>query len=181
VAQIQIVDAAGAAELTPALTQVYAAAFAEPPYGRDAGESERFANVFATHRSRNGFVLAAAQDAGTVVGFTYGYLGRAGEWWHDRVAAAIDPRAHDPWLTPGHLEIVELAVSPSHRRRGIGGQLLDALLEAGGAPTAVLSSRIDAPALEFYLRRGWRRIGELRFSEGGPVYAVLAFDARPGR
>jgi|tagenome__1003787_1003787.scaffolds.fasta_scaffold20987937_7 ribosomal protein S18 acetylase RimI-like enzyme len=167
--------------MAAALTDVYAAAFAEPPYGRDGGEAERFAGIFDAHRSRAGFVLAIAEERDVVVGFTYGYRGREGEWWHDRVVGAVDPRAHDPWLLPGHLEVVELAVSPSHRRQGIGEGLLAAVLAASGAPTAVLSSRVDAPALRFYLHRGWQRIGELRFSEGGAVYAILALDARPGR
>ena len=44
----------------------------------------------------------------------------------------------------------------------------------------MLSTRVDAPALDFYARRNWQAIGELRFAETGPVYVILARDLRPG-
>jgi ribosomal protein S18 acetylase RimI-like enzyme len=164
---------------TPRLVGVYAAAFAEPPHLQGKGDSERFRAVFRSHRPRRGFLLAAARSADGLHGFAYGYLGGSGEWWHDHVAAGIDPAQTERWLRPGHLEVVELAVDPAYQRQGLGEQLLDTLTAESGASRAVLSTRVDAPAIGFYTRRGWRCIGELRFTRSGPLYAILARELRP--
>src|ERR671936_2380841 len=43
------------------------------------------------HAGREGFVfLGAFEPGGRLVGFVYGYTGAPGQWWYDRVAAALD-------------------------------------------------------------------------------------------
>src|SRR3954469_3424350 len=152
------------------VVDTYGSAFAEPPYDRAESDAQRFRSVLQTHRERKGFVIAVAEDEGEGAGFAYGYQGGPGEWWHDRVAGGVGAAARARWLGPGHLEIVELAVRPQRRRAGLGGALLDAVIEAGGCPRAVLSTRVDAPAYDFYGRRGWQEIGRLRFGDRGALY-----------
>src|ERR671934_2630699 len=44
------------------------------------------------HAGREGFLfLGAFEPGGRLVGFVYGYTGASGQWWYDRVAAALDP------------------------------------------------------------------------------------------
>jgi ribosomal protein S18 acetylase RimI-like enzyme len=179
-AEVSLLRPDALTEAMPRLVEIYAAAFSEPPHVQSDGEPERFRAVLADHRMRDGFLLAAASEDDELHGFAYGYPGGPGEWWHDRVAAAIDPAQAAHWLAPGYLEVVELAVAPSHQRRGLGESLLDTLTASSGASCAVLSTRVDAPALDFYARRNWQAIGELRFAETGPVYVILARDLRPG-
>lgn len=140
---------------------------------------ERVREILPRHVGREGFRLVTARDDENVLaGFSYGYFGGAGQWWHDIVVDACSPEARDRWLAPGHFELVELHVRASHRRQGVGGRLHDAVLEGLAGRTAVLSTQTwNEPALTLYRARGWRVIvPELRFTGGGDPYSVLALD-----
>lgn len=52
-----------------------------------------------------------------------------------------------------------LYIDPEHARKGIGGRLLEATVEKIGAPARLKCLSRNQPALDFYLRRGWRVIG----------------------
>ena len=131
------------------------------------------------HAERAGFTfLLARTDDGRVAGFTYGYRGEPGQWWHDRVARAMDEGQRARWLSPGHFEYVELHVRPELQGRGIGGRLHDELLaRQTGSPTAVLSTQVDNErALRLYRRRGWQVVvPELDFGSG-QRYSILGRD-----
>ena len=135
---------------------------------------ERFAEILPRHVGRRGFRFVAAEENSRLVGLAYGYEGGRGEWWHDRVAAALGSRGAD-WLAPGHFEFVELMVAPEVEGRGIGGSLHDALLAEAPGPTAVLSTqRSNERGLKFYRRRGWETIVEdMDFGEGFEPFVVL--------
>ena len=75
--------------------------------------------------TRDGFKFLGAFAESRLAGFVYGYRGGPGQWWHDRVAAALGPEGTERWLPPAHLEFTELHVRPEFRRRGIGGGLHD--------------------------------------------------------
>jgi ribosomal protein S18 acetylase RimI-like enzyme len=117
---------------------------------------ERLDEIFPRHAVRDGFRMITAREGDRLVGLAYGYLGGPGEWWHDRVSAAMTPEQRAEWLPPGHFELVELMVSPAERRRGLGGRLHDAVLAGLEAPTAVLSTQVfNESALVLYRSRGW--------------------------
>jgi [ribosomal protein S18]-alanine N-acetyltransferase len=63
-------------------------------------------------------------------------------------------------------DVQTLGVAPAAQRRGVGGLLLDALLDAaraGGASAVLLEVRADnAPAQALYAARGFERIGVRR-------------------
>jgi ribosomal protein S18 acetylase RimI-like enzyme len=135
----------------------------------DASRS-RIDEILPRHVSREGFRFFGAFSDERLVGFVYGYLGARGQWWHDRVAAALGRNATDHWLAPGHFEFTELHVRAEYRRRGIGGKLHDTVLDGIDAPTAVLSTQTDnEPALALYRARGWDVIVPyLDFGSGRP-------------
>jgi ribosomal protein S18 acetylase RimI-like enzyme len=144
-----------------------------------ATEDERLAEILPRHSARRGFRFLAARDGESkLAGFAYGYSGGPGEWWHDRVAAALGPNRATRWLTPGHFEFVELGVRPDLRRRGLGRRLHDDLLAVVHAPTAVLSTERDnAPALALYHGCGWQVIlDEIDFGPDSPPFVVLGKD-----
>jgi ribosomal protein S18 acetylase RimI-like enzyme len=95
------------------------------------------------HTERPGFravgAFAEFPDGERLVGFGYGYLTAPGQWWHDQVRAALDRRTAKKWL-PDSFEVCELHVHPDHQSRGLGRQLLHALLADLTQPVALLST-----------------------------------------
>lgn len=140
---------------------------------------DRVSEILPRHASRDGFRFIGAFEDEHLVGFVYGYRGAAGQWWHDRVASALGAAGAAGWLGPGHFELTELHVAAEHRRRGIGGALLDAVLAGLDAPTAVLSTQTDnEPALALYRQRGWDVIvPALDFGSGRP-FLIMGKDLR---
>lgn len=131
---------------------VYDAAFADTA----RGPSPDFLTVeLAPHRQREGFAFVGAVEEDGLVGFVYGYTGRRGQWWSDRVADRAPAELVDTWIG-GHLEVVELAVRPEARGRGVGAALMTALLRDRPEPCALLSTwQHDGPARRLYERLGW--------------------------
>jgi ribosomal protein S18 acetylase RimI-like enzyme len=128
--------------------------------------------------------LTALAD-GELAGFTYGFHGENGQWWHDMVAAALATRsraalssvesaAPRTWLADS-LEVAELHVLPRWQGHGIGRSLLLSLTTGRPERTAVLSTA-DAPTRA---RRLYRGLGftdlltDFRFSGSEPPYAVM--------
>jgi ribosomal protein S18 acetylase RimI-like enzyme len=143
---------------------------------------DRLTEILPRHTSRDGFRFIGAFEDARLLGFVYGYLGGAGQWWHDRVAEALGAAGAARWLGPGHFEFTELHVRAERRRQGLGGTLHDAVLAGLAAPTAVLSTQTDnEPALALYGRRGWKVIVPyLDFGSGRP-FLIMGKDlhARP--
>jgi ribosomal protein S18 acetylase RimI-like enzyme len=142
--------------------------------------SVRLGEILERHSRREGFTFLAAQDDGAIAGFTYGYRGSAGEWWHDLVSGAMDEEQRARWLVPRHFEYVELHVRPEQQGRGLGGRLHDELLaRQPESPTAVLSTQVDNErALGLYRGRGWVVVvPELDFGSGR-LFSVLGRDLR---
>jgi ribosomal protein S18 acetylase RimI-like enzyme len=177
-----------------ALVAVYAAAMSPPDRTLSGREA-----IMERHAASPGFRGLVAQADGELAGFTYGFHGETGQWWHDMVAAALATRTSAAAsaarsVTPGgwlddSFEVAELHVLPRWQGNGIGRSLL--LTVADGRPerTAVLSTA-DAPTRA---RRLYRAVGftdlltDFRFSGAEPPYAVmgatlpLAADMAPPR
>jgi ribosomal protein S18 acetylase RimI-like enzyme len=171
------------------LVAVYAAAMNAPERmlgGREA--------IMDRHAASPGFRCLTATADGVIAGFTYGFHGETGQWWHDMVAGAlaVNPVAVYPdqdqaaysgqtaggtgaaWLD-NSFEIAELHVLPPYQGMGIGRSLLLSLTSGRQERTAVLSTA-DAPTRA---RRLYRGVGftdlltGFRFSGSEPPYAVM--------
>lgn len=169
------------------LVSVYAAAMNAPERmlgGREA--------IMDRHAAGPGFRCLTATADGVIAGFTYGFHGETGQWWHDMVASALavhagtgyqDQGAHADqagggtpagWLD-NSFEIAELHVLPPYQGMGIGRSLLLSLTSGRQERTAVLSTA-DAPTRA---RRLYRGVGftdlltGFRFSGSEPPYAVM--------
>jgi GNAT superfamily N-acetyltransferase len=70
--------------------------------------------------------------------------------------------AHTPWQFHPHKYGLHLEVEPEHRRRGVGGLLLERLLEELRARAALLVRAVategDAETIDFLSRRGFREV-----------------------
>jgi ribosomal protein S18 acetylase RimI-like enzyme len=128
------------------------------------------------HTARDGFrfVGAFASDL-RLVGFVYGYTGAPGQWWYDKVAAALDEEVAPAWLDPPHFELTEIAVAPAYQGRGVGTRLHDEVLAGLPHRRALLSALAEnTRVVAFYEHRGWRiLLPELRFEPGRPLFAIL--------
>jgi ribosomal protein S18 acetylase RimI-like enzyme len=132
-------------------------------FGDKSSEQDWRDSAFDRHCGRRGFRLAAAFEGPALAGFAYGYVGDRGQYWPDRVAAALGPDLADEWVG-GHFEFVDLAVRAQHRRQGIGAALHDAILMNPPSDRALLSTDADgqSPAVRLYESRGWVALGLLQ-------------------
>jgi ribosomal protein S18 acetylase RimI-like enzyme len=166
-------------EFTSRLDQavaVYAAAMQAPP-----GVLPGRRSTMIGHAVNPGFraLLATEDESGTVAGFTYGFHGAPGQWWHDTVARAV-AAAHGgdvaaAWLADS-FEVAELHVRPEYQGHGIGADLLQRLTSGQPERTAVLSTRdADTPARRLYRGVGFADLltAFVFFPSADPPYAVM--------
>jgi ribosomal protein S18 acetylase RimI-like enzyme len=151
--------------LADLLTQAYADAFGEPPWNENLTQAADFRGRLAADVRRTGFrcVVAPGQD-GDIDGFASGWITEApfrSDRAYGQVAEQLGPDGVRERLV-GALEVDELAVRPRARRRGLGRQLLDALVTDAPDGRAWLLTRRDAAnSVEFYRRAGWREVSPL--------------------
>lgn len=150
---MKIFDGSGAAAQADAVAAVWCDAF-DPI--EDLQEWRD--TIFDRHRERESYRLAVATDASGPVGLAWGYIGRRGQFWPDRVLDRLG-RIAEHWVG-GHIEFVELAVCRRARGQGVGGRLHDALLAALPNRHALLGTSSN-PAVRLYRSRGWATLGLL--------------------
>jgi ribosomal protein S18 acetylase RimI-like enzyme len=154
-------------------------------------------SIMQRHASYRGFrALAVTAGAvgqpgapgrpGQIVGFSYGFRGADGQWWHDVVAAALTAKAGQAlaagWLGDS-FEIAEVHVHPDFHRRGIGRSMVLGLAEGRRERTAVLSTQdAESPARRLYRGLGFTDLlTGYTFPGAGVPYAVMgaALPLRP--
>jgi ribosomal protein S18 acetylase RimI-like enzyme len=121
---------------------------------------------------------AAADDPRAVIGFAYGFHGRAGQWWHDVVTGNLAARrggeAAGHWLGDS-FEFAEVHVHPDHQARGTGRAMMHTLAAGRPERTAVLST----PHGPTRARRLYRSLGfvdllpAFSFPGAGPAYTIM--------
>jgi [ribosomal protein S18]-alanine N-acetyltransferase len=81
------------------------------------------------------------------------------------------------WIVAAEVQILNIAIHPDWRRRGIGRGLVEAVLEEareeGAARVTLEVRRYNNPAIGLYERLGFRRVGERRNYYGAGEDAVL--------
>jgi ribosomal protein S18 acetylase RimI-like enzyme len=169
----------GPAEFRPSVNRfiaVYKAAM-NPPERMMAGRE----SILARHATNPGFraltAVLAAGDSPVLAGFTYGFHGAPGQWWHDIVAAELamsPPPGPGGWLADS-FEVAELHVVPAYQGSGIGRELLLRLTSGRSEHTAVLSTAdTDSRARRLYRSVGFTDLlTGFRFSGAEPPYAVM--------
>ncbi|RFB19322.1 GNAT family N-acetyltransferase [Bacillus sp. HNG] len=108
------------------------------------------------HINYDGFrgYLMKSDDEG-IIGFSYGYISRSGQYYHDILANELGPIAYEKWLEDC-FEFVELAVHPTHRNQGYGTILIHELLKEVTNKTTVLTTQVNnRSARSLYQRLGW--------------------------
>jgi ribosomal protein S18 acetylase RimI-like enzyme len=150
---------------------VYTAAM-NPPERQLAGREQIMERHAASPRFR---ALAALDASSSVVGFSYGFHGQSGQWWHDMVAGALAERNGAVGWLADSFEVAELHVLPQWQGRGIGRSLLLGVSSGRPERTAVLSTHdTESVARRLYRSAGFTDLlTGFRFSGGDPAYAVM--------
>jgi len=130
---------------------------------------------FRRHGRDDSYRGRVVVDGGDVVGFAYGCDSKPGGRYHRLLRDALSEPVSSRWLADA-FEIVELAVAPGTRRRGLGTRLIETVLDGTDRRTAVLTAkRHNERARGFYDATGWTPLHE-PFVVAGVELAVLGLD-----
>lgn len=160
-AEVRTVEAGELNRYAEGIRDVYARAFAAPPWNEDPAQADSYGERLARDALRPGFTAAVATAGGTVTGFATAWTTPEvfpADRSYGQVAEALGPVRTGAWLC-GALEVNELAVAPRAHGRGLGAALLHTV--TGAAPDGrcwLLTSVRAEPALRLYERAGWRRV-----------------------
>ncbi|WP_186578930.1 GNAT family N-acetyltransferase [Aquibacillus kalidii] len=106
-----------------------------------------------TYNGFNGFIAKTSHDE--IIGFVYGYISLPGQYYRELLVKNISKHETLQWFD-NCFELVELAVHPTYRKRGIGKQLLDHLFSQVTNQTAILTTQMkNIPARNLYLKTNW--------------------------
>jgi ribosomal protein S18 acetylase RimI-like enzyme len=175
---VELADAEQFAPFVAAAAHVYGAAMGRPP---ELVVQRR--EIMQSHLHRTGFVAVLALEETSandgLVGFGYGYRGRAGEWWHDVVAKALGRKAAREWMAES-FELAEQHVQPDRQHQGIGREVLTRLLEVASGATVILSTHDrESAARALYRSAGFvDLLRDFVFPGSTEVYAVMGLDRR---
>ncbi|MDL4841078.1 GNAT family N-acetyltransferase [Aquibacillus rhizosphaerae] len=142
-----------------AISCLYREAFGDDEY------TEKDLNIIQKriekHSKYQGFKLVkCVNDVNDVIGFAYGYTSSVGQFYRSLLELHLNEEEKNKWLSDC-FEVVELAVSPTYRRKGIGTEVHDNLLTGLSHETAILTTQIDNyKARSLYMKMGWRTIKE---------------------
>jgi ribosomal protein S18 acetylase RimI-like enzyme len=152
-----MIEPVSAPDFTAAIDELSAAyedTFSGPPWDKSGPQTAAFAEGLAGWAAREGFQAFWVREDGELIGFAFrvrtpvpvpdeGFYGLLRERFGDYVGTLA-----------GAVEVVELAVRPAARGRGLGRDLLHAV---AGDERAWLVTRVDAEHTRaFYRRQGWR-------------------------
>ncbi|KOU03670.1 GNAT family N-acetyltransferase [Streptomyces californicus] len=181
-AEVRTVEPGELPRYAEGVRDVYARAFAGPPWHEDPAQAAVYAERLARDALRPGFTAAVSVSAGTVSGFATAWTTPEvfpADRSYGQVAEALGPERTRAWLC-GALEVNELAVAPEAHGAGIGAGLLKAVTARapGGRCWLLTSVRAEA-ALRLYERTGWRRVAAP--VPGKAALVVLLGPGHPGR
>lgn len=110
--------------------------------------------------------IAALSDEARMLGFSYGYTSSVGQYYHGLLSKEFEAEQYDKWLKDC-FEIVELAVHPAARKKGLATMLMNQLMEGNKHHTAILTTQAsNHSALNLYKRLEWMAIKETFYPDG---------------
>lgn len=145
-----------------ALGAAYAAVFAEPPWREGPVHVGAFLDRLLLHARMEGFrMIAAVEDRRPrrIAAFGYGVTARCddGRCMVSCLADAARTARRD---LDGSFALLELGVTPTARRAGLGRRIHDAVLSGLQHPYAwLLTHPAAVPARRLYRQAGWTLLG----------------------
>ncbi len=143
--------------------------------GAEPASARRFFIQYATTKADYIGLVAIFNEQ--VVGVAFGTRSAPGDWWHDRVAAAVGgdhPALQDAWV------LTELHVKQGFRNRGTGTTLHNQIIRQQPYPNLLLSTgAANTGAQRLYRRLGWRYLYRNLFFRQGTEPFMVMFNQRP--
>lgn len=174
-------DGEAARDMLPTVRQIYAEAYAEPPYNEGPEDVAEFADAWPWYIERPGFRLVVAELDGAPVGFTFGFQLTPETGWWDGFLDPVDVETAREW-DGRTFAIIELAVAGQHRHRGIAHHLHEALLSDRPERRVTLTVRPEAEAVTaMYRHWGYEAVGRRRPGPTKPVYVTMLRDLHHAR
>lgn len=136
---------------------IYAAVFSLPPYNEGPEMADKFVGWVRDESAEPGFDFIEAVEYGVSIGFAYGYAQPTGKWWRGADKPAPPEVRAGPTFA-----VMEWAVLPDQRGKGIGRALMDELLARRTEPYAVLTVNPAAEARRLYERLGWQHVASTK-------------------
>jgi len=147
--------------------------------GYPQSAAEQRMPMWLSHMLRSGWRCVLALDsADGLVGIGYGYVGAAGQWWHEQVRSGLLRQAGqsiaDRWMAD-YFELTELHVNPQAQGYGLGERLLRRLLsEVRSADVLLSTPEGPSRAWRLYRRMGFTDVlRRYRFAGDPRPFAVL--------
>lgn len=167
-------DSGSVDDLVPALADLYAEVYAEPPYFEGPEEVREFRARFAAQRREPAFLLTAEFDAGRLLGYLYGFrVDTDAQMWDTLLIRTAGSWSGQPLRRPTAY-VSELLVRADARRRGVARRLHDAFLaERAERQAALLAHPAATAAQAAYSAWGWKKVGYGRPFPGPPDYETL--------
>lgn len=173
------VDRCGTADHHQAQVQsLYAAVYAEPPYGEGPDEVADFMKSWPRRRAQPGLRLVLAWHNDEAIGFAFGHdLDAKTRWWDGLQAPAPnDLTSEHPGRT---FAIIELGVLQPYRRHGVGHELHTHLIAGLPNERITLLVRPEAVAAQSaYQAWGYQRVGKLQPFDNAPIYDAMILPLR---
>lgn len=143
---------------TAAILDDLASAYIDAHSGNPGEDHELFSRSSFISRTSSqaqkpGFELVAAFSGSALVGFSFGYPFREGQWWSD-----CTPPTREV-LDASKFAVIELGVRRGFQGQGIGKRLLEELLSNRTEKFATLAATPGSMAHAMYLRWGWHTVG----------------------
>ena len=129
-------------------------------------------NSTSQYSYRNSLIALApnGERAGVIIAYDGACLHRMREdfveKYNELFAADLKESEMDDETTPDQIYIDTLMVSKSHRRQGLGGKLIEAMVERhrnGGKPIGLLVDFSNPNARKLYVKMGFESKGTKRF------------------
>ena len=130
--------------------------------------------MLQARRAEPGHSCRYVADAGQVVAFAWGSSIPPGSWWPTQLARVLGPAVVEDLLSG--TAVSDLGVRSSHRRRGLGRAVLDALLadlDVVGGPVHLGTQADNDASRRLYEQAGFSTVVTFHYPDDSSLWRLM--------